>query len=183
MSAAIAHPTGWHGGFPTGRPWAFASRTPGAFVGVVRVANPSAGVRASSRVPDPGPRIRRLSPSGVPEIPLGTSYSLGVPALRRWCPGALSFGVHALPRLPAGCGALGPTRFACRGSLTPRCDASRAATLTRIVDWAFFAPVRFGWPNPRGHRRADRGVNSARPVKVTQPTPMSLAADSRRART
>jgi hypothetical protein len=24
-SAAIAHPTGWLGGFPTGRPWDFAS--------------------------------------------------------------------------------------------------------------------------------------------------------------
>ena len=118
-------------------------------------------------------------PKSLSELrtPWGCLHSADVPAKARF------FGAHALPRLPAGCGALGPTRFACRGSLTPRCDASRAATLTRIVDWAFFAPARFGWPNPRGHRRADRGVNSARPVKVTQPTPMSLAADSRRART
>ncbi len=27
VSAATAHPTGWHGGIPTGRPWDFALRT------------------------------------------------------------------------------------------------------------------------------------------------------------
>jgi len=27
-SAAIAHPMGWHGGFPTGRPWGFAFPDP-----------------------------------------------------------------------------------------------------------------------------------------------------------
>jgi hypothetical protein len=28
VSATIAHPMGWHGGFPTGRPWVFAIPSP-----------------------------------------------------------------------------------------------------------------------------------------------------------
>ena len=46
VSAATAHPTGWHGGFPTGRPWGFACRT-------------NLSVRAT--FPGPVPRIARTS--------------------------------------------------------------------------------------------------------------------------
>jgi len=44
VSAATAHPMGWHGGFPTGRPWDFACRT-------------NLSIRAT--FPGPVPRIAR----------------------------------------------------------------------------------------------------------------------------
>lgn len=67
------HPTGWHGGFPTGRPWAFASNrvTPRQ-----RGENRIAG--GNLPFPDPVPRIARISSavagrlgragSGVPRV-------------------------------------------------------------------------------------------------------------------
>jgi hypothetical protein len=91
--------------------------------------------------PDPVPRIERPSPGGTSDCsdePPGSAATRTV--------SSRTGGERSPARLPAGCGALGPTRVACRGSLTPRCDASRAATLTRIVERRFSRPFVSGGP-------------------------------------
>ena len=64
VSAASAHPTGWHGGDPTGRPWDFAVK---ALRELLRARLPSLSCRRPRRVgqtgsfPDPIPRIKSAS--------------------------------------------------------------------------------------------------------------------------
>jgi hypothetical protein len=108
VSAASAHPTGWHGGFPTGRPWDFASESRRAVITPLAAVSRAASCGRSRRIgqtgsfPDPVPRIKRLSPRRL--VLRSSRY------------------VAAQP-LPAGSGVLGPAPAFPRG-LSPR-DARR----------------------------------------------------------
>jgi hypothetical protein len=120
VSAASAHPTGWRGGFPTGRPWDFASGRCHGFPRITvprAVTRPTPSGRPDGPFPDPLPRIRRPSPSAT-RAPLVAVRDRPAVTGRLWRPGS--------------------DAASCRGTLSPRCAASRAATLTRIVSLALF---------------------------------------------
>jgi hypothetical protein len=59
-SAATAHPTGWRGDFPTGRPWDFAAATGPPRGGFRPIALPT-DAGGPSPSPGPVPRIERFS--------------------------------------------------------------------------------------------------------------------------
>ena len=105
-SLGVAHPTGWRGGFPTGRPWDFAfGSTPVAIVTVERcrstirrpVPQPARPVRGSKpRLPDPF-----LGSFALPRPLPGGSCELG-PTLR--------VSGNSLPAVrTATCGDVNPT--------------------------------------------------------------------------
>ena len=90
-SAASAHPTGWRGGFPTGRPWDFASSrsamriSPHTFPALERSCDRPRRTDPTTRSRTLIPRIRRPSPSAAtcptvgPRIRLAVTGRLGRP--------------------------------------------------------------------------------------------------------
>ena len=118
VSAATAHPTGWLGGIPTGRPWDFALRAfgprwrmPEGKAARAR-SDPAKGVCASAAnrgcdpsLPDPIPRI------------CPTFAGRYQPAASSWV-----------------------RRPGCRKAFPSRSEAPRAATVTRIAMGPFQGP-------------------------------------------
>ena len=94
---------GWHSGFPTGRPWVFASSASHPGQGLGRLA----GVTSRSRT--------------------------------------LFLGSCAFTDRYRSAHAHWVRRDTVRGSLSPRCVTSLAATITRIANWALSRPS-IGWP-------------------------------------
>jgi hypothetical protein len=70
LFAAIAHPTGWPGGFPTGRPWDFA--IPDPIPRIIRASSPV--TRRLTRLGSDAPGIGGLSPRG-PVTPLAATLT------------------------------------------------------------------------------------------------------------
>ena len=89
VSAATAHPTGWHGGIPTGRPWDFALGTLEPWKGTPPKGHASKG----TVVPAKG--------LGASAANRGCDPSLPDPIPRIWC--------DVRRPLPAGCVVLGPS--------------------------------------------------------------------------
>ena len=106
VSAATAHPTGWHGGIPTGRPWDFALGT----------SNPEGKAHKARRVPAKG-----LCASAANR---GSDPSLPDPVPRIWptFTGRYQPAASSWVRRPG-----------CRKDLPSRSEAPRAATVTRIA--------------------------------------------------
>jgi hypothetical protein len=192
VSAASAHPTGWHGGFPTGRPWGFAVRRcfriRAPLVWNVRwVANPGSTTRLTARhAPIGGPF--ELDERERPSFPLRRSRALclGSSALRlRHFPTAHLTHVSTPLKCLTVTGRLGrpgPDASPDRGALLPRGNggtahrhalfSSRAATLTRIASSGVFT---------RPESRV-ASTDAFAPARRKLPFPRSLAAGSRRAR-
>ena len=126
VSAASAHPTGWHGGFPTGRPWDFALEPQSRPEFSVRPATPEPVMP-----PIPSDRSDQLAPGplflGSDALRLGDSFSArrGTwshsryrPAQASWVRRPRSRGVSHPAVRGATCGDINPDRLV--GAFTRR---------------------------------------------------------------